>query len=85
MTTPGTIPKKFVCIDPGTCWGMFFESAFRDLLKRGYLDEGTRWLEKNTGVIREVIGITAPLWLAEDMPWKQETEPPMPERLEKTK
>ena len=79
MTAPGTIPKQFVCVDPGTYWGMFFEGAFLLLLQHGYLEEGSRWLQKNTGVIREVIGIPAPEWLPEDMQWHQETDPPMPD------
>ena len=79
MTAPGVNHKKFICIDHGTCWGMFYEGAFRDLLNRGYLEEGSRWLQKNTGVIREVIGASAPEWLPDDMQWKQETEPPMPD------
>ena len=77
MTNPGTLPKQFICIDPGTYWGMFFEGAFKRLLRHGYLDEGSMWLQKNTGVVHEVIGRAAPLWLPADMPWKQETEPPI--------
>ena len=79
MTAPGVPPKQFICVDPGTCWGMFFEGAFKSLLKHGYLDEGSLWLQKNTGIIHEVIGISVPSWLAEDLPWKQEPEPPIPD------
>ena len=83
MTNPGTLPKQFICIDPGTTpgsfrrGGSFYEGTFKDLLKHGYLDEGSRWLEKNTGIVHKVIGMTVPLWLPDHMPWKQETEPPI--------
>jgi hypothetical protein len=54
---------------------MLYELAFKDLLQHGYLDEGSRWLQKNTGIIYTVIGLRAPLWLPDNVPWKQETEP----------
>ena len=66
MTNPGGRQKQYVCIDPGTYWGMFFEKDFQKLLDHGYLDEGSLWLQKNTGIVHEVVGKQAPWWLTDD-------------------
>lgn len=83
MTAPGIKPKQFTCIDPDKAdrtfyrGGSFCGGIFKELLKHGYLDEGSQWLEKNTEVVHTVIGMRAPPWLPDDMKWKQETEPPI--------
>ena len=55
------MPDTFACIDPGSDWGEFYRGAFEKLLLYGYLDEGSQWLDMNTGIKYRVKGKPVPV------------------------
>lgn len=72
MSDPGIAHEKFICIDSKSRQatfrhgGLFYDGTFKDLLRRGYLDEGSMWLEKNTGKKYKVVGAQVPVWKGDE-------------------